>query len=371
MTFRRIYGLIVLAFLLLVVISILSCRDETPVIPPDPGNGHGLDTIPPAAVLGLNAKYPTASTIALVWISPGDDGSTGQATSYDLRHSLSIITEQNWDSAIPVTGLPDPKTAGHIETVVATGLPSSATIYFALKTTDEAQNESALSNNAIDTTLVESLAPAALTDLRAVAISDTEFKLTWTAPGDDYMAGTATAYDVRYSFQPINTNSKWNSANQVAGEPDPSPGGSPDSFIVTGLGPDTNYHFAIRTVDEVGNWSGLSNVCVGMALNNLLWVSPLSVNSLGDVSITFRSSPTERTRILIWHWVYIYVGASYWNLVRHLVSDILPEGVYTEIWDTTDDDGNPIDNRWDSEQVNVELYYGNTLMDVTEIRIFF
>ena len=370
MVFRRIYSLATLAFLFLVVISIFSCGDETVVVPPDPG-GDGVDTIPPAAVLGLNAKYPTASTIALVWISPGDDGLIGQAASYDLRHSLSIITEQNWDSATPVTGLPAPKPAGKVETVVATGLPSSTTIYFALKTIDEAQNVSSLSNNTIDTTLAETLPPAALTDLKAIAISDTEFKLTWTAPGDDYMAGTATAYDIRHFLTPITTNSKWNNATQVIGEPAPSPGGSPDSFIVTGLGPDTNYHFAIKTVDEVNNWSGLSNVCPGMALSNLLWVTPLSVNSLEDVSISFRSSPTERTRILIWNWVYIYGSGSDWYVLRHLVSDILPEGVYTEIWDTTDDDGNPIDNRWDAEQVKVELYHGNTLMAITEIRIFF
>ena len=113
MTFHKFCGLIALAFLFLAVISILSCGDETVVVPPDPGGGNGgIDTIPPSAVLGLHARTPTASTMALVWISPGDDGLIGQAASYDLRHSLSIITEQNWDSAAPVTGLPDPKPAG-------------------------------------------------------------------------------------------------------------------------------------------------------------------------------------------------------------------------------------------------------------------
>ena len=254
---------------------------------------------------------------------------------------------------------------------MATGLPSSTTIYFALKTTDEAQNESTLSNNAIDTTRIESIAPAPLMDLKAVAISNTEFKLTWTAPGDDYMAGTATAYDLRHFLTPMTTSSSWRNATQVIGEPAPSPGGSPDSFIVTGLQAGTNYHFAMKTVDEVGNWSGLSNMCPGMALSNVLWVTPLTVNSLEDVSISFRSSPTERTRILIMRFYYIYGSGYDWHLLRNLVSEILPEGVYTEIWDTTDNDGNPIDNRWDAEQVKVELYYGNTLIDVTEIRIFF
>ena len=368
MTFRRFYSRIVLAFLFLVVISIFSCGDETVVVPPDPG-GDGVDTIPPAVVLGLHTKYPTASTIALVWISPGDDGLIGQAASYDLRHSLSIITEQNWESATPVPGLPAPKPAGNIETVVATGLPSSTTIYFALKTIDEAQNVSSLSNNTIDTTLAETLPPAALTDLKAIAISDTEFKLTWTAPGDDYMAGTATAYDIRHFLTPITTNSKWNNATQVIGEPAPSPGGSPDSFIVTGLGPDTNYHFAIKTVDEVNNWSGLSNVCPGMALSNLLWVSPLRVDNLEDVSVSFRASATERTKILIWHWAYVSGVGWKWSVFRHLVNDMLPEGIYTETWDTTDDNGNPVDSTWPSEQFKMKLYYGTAEIDSADVKV--
>lgn len=83
--------------------------------------------------------------------------------------------------------------------------------------------------------------------------------LAWTAPGDDANIGTATLYDVRMSTAPIDLNS-WNSATQVAGAPAPRVAGSKQSFTVHSLTYGTTYYFAIRTQDDAGNWSGLSNV---------------------------------------------------------------------------------------------------------------
>ena len=51
----------------------------------------------------------------------------------------------------------------------------------------------------------------------------------------------------------------WDSATQVTGEPSPKAFGLPETFIVSGLSPSKFYHFAIKTGDEVPNWSGLSN----------------------------------------------------------------------------------------------------------------
>src|SRR5689334_2335103 len=44
--------------------------------------------------------------------------------------------------------------------------------------------------------------------------------LTWTAPGDDGAAGTATTYDVRMSGAPI-TLANWDQAAVVSGVPTP------------------------------------------------------------------------------------------------------------------------------------------------------
>ncbi len=83
--------------------------------------------------------------------------------------------------------------------------------------------------------------------------------LTWTAPGDDSLLGTATLYDMRTSPAPI-TLASWGSATAVAGLPAPLVSGSTQAVTVRGLTPGETVYFAIRTGDDAGNWSGLSNV---------------------------------------------------------------------------------------------------------------
>ena len=84
-------------------------------------------------------------------------------------------------------------------------------------------------------------------------------QLVWSAPGDDGSIGTATAYEMRVSTAPI-TLGNWIGANVVAGAPAPLPSGKRQALIVRGLSSDTTYYFALRSVDDAGNWSGLSNL---------------------------------------------------------------------------------------------------------------
>jgi len=90
-------------------------------------------------------------------------------------------------------------------------------------------------------------------------VSSFTARLTWTAPGDDGDVGVAWRYDVRYHTSSI-TDTSWGSATECTGEPDPGPAGSGETFVVTGLSRNTMYYFAVKTADEVPNWSGLSNV---------------------------------------------------------------------------------------------------------------
>lgn len=83
--------------------------------------------------------------------------------------------------------------------------------------------------------------------------------LHWIAPGDDGNVGRAAEYDVRVSDMPI-TALNWDSATQMWGEPVPSVSGTAQQYTVEGLEPGTEYFFAIKTADEVQNWSLLSNV---------------------------------------------------------------------------------------------------------------
>jgi len=101
--------------------------------------------------------------------------------------------------------------------------------------------------------------PAAVTNLAVIGGTGSSLTLRWTARGDDGNVGTASQYDIRYSTSAI-TAGNWNSATQCVGEPAPRTAGSTETFVVRGLSMATNYHFALKTADEVPNWSPLSNV---------------------------------------------------------------------------------------------------------------
>ncbi len=385
------------------------------------------DTIPPAAVTDLAVVNTGAFSLTLGWGATGDDGMTGKASSYDLRHSTAPIDESNFNSAtsviVPVTG-----PAGTVETFTVQGLEPQTHYFFALKVRDNVGNLSPVSNAAeattksvavifsdnfesgagswaiagsdgvggpalwhlsthrsaspttafyygkestlnydtgarnfgsitsgsidlsaaTDSTLafnyflatenlspydtarvqvssddgvtwadvfvtasssggmvkktiglsaydgkiirlrfsfdtVDSIAnffegwvvddvaiyagslendttpPAPVADLTAPAVSTGSVTLGWTAPGDDGMIGTATAYDLRYSTAPIDEGT-FAGATPVANPLKPSPAGTAQTFEVNGLASGTQYYFALKSIDNVGNVSGLSNV---------------------------------------------------------------------------------------------------------------
>ena len=42
------------------------------------------------------ATTPYATAVKLTWTAPGDDGTVGTATSYDVRYSTGVINAGNW-----------------------------------------------------------------------------------------------------------------------------------------------------------------------------------------------------------------------------------------------------------------------------------
>lgn len=104
------------------------------------------------AVLALClAESALASCVTLTWTAPGDDGFTGVARYYDLRYSTSPITANNWDQATRVKDIARPRVAGANEACLVAGLAPNTLYYFGLRTADERQNWSGISNIALVT----------------------------------------------------------------------------------------------------------------------------------------------------------------------------------------------------------------------------
>jgi hypothetical protein len=105
--------------------------------------------------------------------------------------------------------------------------------------------------------------PAAITDLSASLISDTSIMLTWTAPGDDMNTGTAFVYSIRYASSSDTLSNDWENAIQTS-SPAPEVSGTTQSVEVTGLSPEEQYYFGIKTEDQDGPGSSeLSNIVMG------------------------------------------------------------------------------------------------------------
>jgi hypothetical protein len=95
------------------------------------------DLVPPGAVTDLSPDFVGQNEFGVFWTAPGDDGSVGTANSYDLRIATFDITEQNFESATPVSDPPSPAAAGTPQSYSFTGLFACTQYRVALKTCDE------------------------------------------------------------------------------------------------------------------------------------------------------------------------------------------------------------------------------------------
>jgi len=122
-----------------------------------------------AALPRAFASSQSAASIQLQWTAPGDDGTVGTASAYDLVYSTSPLTQANFDQGTHVSGLPHPAAAGSIESFTVGGLDPSRIYYFSLESVDNSGNWSKMSNVLI-------LSPG------TTSVDTTSFALSFSAP---------------------------------------------------------------------------------------------------------------------------------------------------------------------------------------------
>src|SRR3989344_2490397 len=198
------------------------------------------DTQSPSVPSGLSATAVSETQINLSWnVSTDNVGVTGYSV---YRGGNQIATSA---------------TASYSDT----GLTASTTYLYTVSAFDLAGNNSSQSQAVEATTFAppppDTTAPG-YTNLSVTSCETNSCTLSWNASGDDGYIGTATNYDIRYSTSFINESS-WGSAIPLTGEPAPQIAGTLQTFVVSNLTASSTYYFAIKTSDEAGNVSILSN----------------------------------------------------------------------------------------------------------------
>lgn len=212
--------------------------------------------VAPARVNNLAQSGRTGTSLTVTWTATGDDGSSGQAATQELRYSTQPITDANFAQAV-LSPLAAPLVAGSNEQRLISGLSSDTTYYLALIVRDERGNSSPLSNVLVAAT-ADTRPPASITDLSGnTGSSNGTVNLAFTAPGDDGTTGTAARYDLRYHTSPI-TSANWSVATPIVTTPMPRSAGGRESFQASGLPGEADLHFAVRAVDEAGNEGALA-----------------------------------------------------------------------------------------------------------------
>jgi hypothetical protein len=166
-----------------------------------------------AAALGLLGGAPWAdavtSTSAIIeWTSPGDNGNSGTATSYQVRYSTTAIgadTTAWWNAATAVPSLPTPAAPGTLQSVTLSGLTPITSYRALLLAFDEAGNRSPYSNVASWTTTNDSVTVV----ISGITTSTTPGVLAITilwqtdVPATSQVEyGVTTAYGLTTAFDP-------------------------------------------------------------------------------------------------------------------------------------------------------------------------
>ena len=122
--------------------STRTCRRSLPI---------ALAALGIALLFARPAQSQTLNSTTLVWTAPGDDGTVGRATRYDLRYRTSAIAGTDtttWWNAATVVNMTSkvPSASGTLDSMVVTGLTAGIRYYFILRTADEVPNWSGYSN---------------------------------------------------------------------------------------------------------------------------------------------------------------------------------------------------------------------------------
>jgi ferredoxin len=237
-----------------------------------------IDAIPPNPILDLNA-VSDENSIHLTWTAPEDSEKKGSVIAYEIRYSENAITIENWSLIQIIEQNMIPKIPGSSEELEIENLLMQVNYQFAIRSLDASNNTSDISNIVTAQITGDVTPPAEITDLRIQNVSSHSIVIAWTCVGDNGFSGIASGYVIKAAQFPL-TSDNWNSADEIEQNLLPLLSGETQTFLISNLAPLTPFYIAIKTYDEVGNTSPISNVVFAQTTDEADITSPASINDL-------------------------------------------------------------------------------------------
>ena len=240
------------------------------------------DIVAPSNVTNLLAGPGSREAqILLTWTAPGDNGTVGniRGGKYRLQYSADGGTAWNKNNYnIQWTTSTAPRRSQRYSINFSSSVEFGTTYYFRLWVTDETGILwTGLSNGATAYTSF-GIYPSTVSNLTAHTLTGLgnqgAINLTWTAPGDDGIIGTASTYIIKYSTKNFNYTS-WNmpwvhSVTGLASGSPPAPHvyGTTENKLISGLVNETTYWFVLEAIDDRGN-ATFSNTAYGITIDTV------------------------------------------------------------------------------------------------------
>lgn len=272
--------------------------------------GYDLDNIISVAATDHNDELASWSSYGSDWVDLGAPGvdvlCTVPADDYDYKDGTSMSAPHVAGVAALLLAEDLSSTNVQVKRAVLDNVDPLESLSGKTLTGGRVNARAALGAEEFDPDVTE---PDPVTDLAADGVTTNSITLTWTATGDDGNSGTAYLYDVRYLNETI-TPDNWDNATQAQGEPLPQSSGSQETFTLTGLSSGTTYHLTLKVADEVGNYSGLSNVETATTETSLWdidivdeggsFVGALAYDNSGNPAIGYEDYDSDNVKFAHW-----------------------------------------------------------------------
>ncbi len=276
----------------------------------DPGD---FDVTPPGAISDLTASPGGVDgSIRLAWTAPGDDGSSGTASYYIIKYSTSPISESNFPLIQTAPNPPTPLSAGSNQTYTLNNLTSGEQYYFAIKTYDEENNESAISNVAVG------LPGGIPTPTNTGEVID-------TASGSVTLSCDQLSIPQSLIYQfALATNSSFTAAQLQTG----LASGTTIQSVYTGLNNATTYYWHVRAIasdfSDTSSWSPARSFSFNNRPSTPQPVLPANGDTLTSTPITLTvSNATDADGDNLLYSFWISTNTSFTNIVT-AATDISP-----------------------------------------------